>query len=147
MGELVHHVKHPVFAAIMGAVDEVVGPDVIGALGPEANTRPVRQPESPSLWLFSGHFQSLAPPNPLHAAIADRPARLAKEGCDLAIAIAAVLPGQFDDVGRQQFGVLSAPRDLALRRAVLPERRTSATLGHVQLLPNVLDTGATTRGA
>jgi hypothetical protein len=44
----------------MGAVlDEVIGPDVIGVLGPEANTGPVRQPEAP-----------------LHAAIADRSACL-----------------------------------------------------------------------
>jgi hypothetical protein len=57
MGELVHHVEHPLFAAIMDAVlDEVVAPDVIGVLGAEANTRPVRQPESPSFWLFGGHF-------------------------------------------------------------------------------------------
>jgi hypothetical protein len=42
------------------------------------------------------------------------------------------------------FGIFPAPRDLALRRAVLPERRTGATLGHMQVLTNVpaaLDTG------
>lgn len=35
MGELIHYVDHPVFAAIMGTVlDEVVRPDVIGVRGP-----------------------------------------------------------------------------------------------------------------
>jgi hypothetical protein len=39
------------------------------------------------------------------------------------------------------------PRHLALRRAVLPERRTGAALGDRQLLPDMLDAGAPTRGA
>ena len=54
---------------------------------------------------------------------------------------------ELDDIGRQPFGIFPAPRDLALRRAVLPERRTGATLGHMQVLTNVLNAGATTRGA
>ena len=43
--------------------------------------------------------------------------------------------------------IFSAPRDLALRRAVLPERRTGAALGDMQMLSDMLDAGATTRGA
>ena len=70
-----------------------------------------------------------------------------EQGRDLAIAIAAVLTGKLDNIGRQPFGIFSAPRDLALRRAVLPERRTGATLGDVQVLSDVLDAGAPTRGA
>jgi len=57
------------------------------------------------------------------------------------------LPGQLDHVGCQPFGVLSAPRNLALRRAMLPERRTGAALGDVQMLTNMLDAGAPARGA
>jgi hypothetical protein len=57
------------------------------------------------------------------------------------------LARELDDIGRQPFGIFSAPRDLALCRAVLPERRTGATLGYVQVLPDVLDAGAATRGA
>jgi hypothetical protein len=49
--------------------------------------------------------------------------------------------------GRQPFGILSAPRDIALRRAVLPERRTGAALGDMQIRSDMLDAGATTRGA
>ena len=64
-----------------------------------------------------------------------------------AIAIAAILARQFGDIGRQPFGILSAPRDLALRRAVLPERRTGAALGDMQMRSDMLDAGATTRGA
>ena len=43
--------------------------------------------------------------------------------------------------------VLTAARDLALRRAMLPERRTGATLGNVQLRSHLLNAGTATRGA
>jgi hypothetical protein len=148
MGELVDHVEHAVFATIMGAIlDEVVGPDVIGMRRPQTDAGPVREPEAPAFRLFLGHLQPLSPPDPLYPAVADRAARLAQQSGDLAVAIAAVLPGQLDDIGRQSCGILSAPRDLALRRAVLPERRTGAALGDMQVFTNMLDAGATTRGA
>jgi hypothetical protein len=40
-----------------------------------------------------------------------------------------------------------APRRLALRRAVLPERHTGATLGDAKNTTNMLDTGAPARRA
>jgi len=96
---------------------------------------------------LGGHLQPLPFPDPFDPPIADRPARLGQQGGHLAIAVAAILPGQFDHVGGQPFGVLSAPRHLALRRAVLPERRTDATLRDMQLRSYMLDAGATARGA
>jgi hypothetical protein len=146
--ELVDDVEHPVFATIMGTVlDEVIGPDVIGTLRPQADAGAIPEPQPASFWLFMGDLQPLPPPDPFHPPIADRPARLAQQGGDLAIAVAAVLAGQFDHVGRQSFGIFSAPRDLALRRAVLPECRAGAALRDVQMSSDMLDAGATTRGA
>jgi hypothetical protein len=57
------------------------------------------------------------------------------------------LPGELDDVGCQPLLVIAALRHLALRRAVLAERRTGATLGDAKLATNMLDTGAATRRA
>jgi len=57
------------------------------------------------------------------------------------------LSGQCDQIGGQPFLFGAAPRDLALRRAVLPERRAGAALRDMQMLLNVIDTGAATRGA
>jgi hypothetical protein len=65
---------------------------------------------------------------------------------NLAIAVAAISPGQIGHVGIQTLFVVLALRDLALRRAILAER-TGATLGDTQLLSDVLDAGAATRGA
>ena len=66
---------------------------------------------------------------------------------DLAIAIAAVLPGKLDNIGREMLLVVTTARDLALRRAMLPERRTGAALGNMQLRSHLLDAGTATRGA
>jgi hypothetical protein len=43
------------------------------------------------------------------------------------------LPGQLDDVDCQSLFIVAAFRDLALRRAMLAERRAGATLGDGQL--------------
>jgi hypothetical protein len=45
------------------------------------------------------------------------------------------LLGKLDNIGRQTLLVLTAARDLALRRAMLSERRAGATLGDMQLAP------------
>jgi hypothetical protein len=57
------------------------------------------------------------------------------------------LPRQCDDVGGELLLVVTAPRRLALRRAVLAERRTDAALGDGQDPSHVLNTGAPARGA
>src|SRR5215470_6238744 len=76
--------------------------------------------------------------------VVDGPAGLAQQGGDLAIAVAAVLPGKFDNISRQALFVLTTARDLALRRAILPERRTGATLGDMQLRSHLLNAGTAT---
>jgi hypothetical protein len=55
--------------------------------------------------------------------------------------------GELEDVGGELFLVVPAPRKLALRRAMLAERGAGAALGDLELVANVLDAGAATRGA
>ena len=52
MGELVEHVEHPILATIVGAVDKVVGPDMIALLRPQPDARSVGQPEPAALGLL-----------------------------------------------------------------------------------------------
>ena len=95
-----------------------------------------------------GNLQPLASPDSLDPLVVDHPAGLiAQYSRDLAIAIAAVPPGKLDDVRGQPLFVFTAPRDLALCRAMLAERRASATLGDMQFMSDMLDTGSATRGA
>jgi hypothetical protein len=148
MGELVEHVEHPILASIVGAVlDKVVGPDMIAVLRPQSNARSVGQPEPAALGLLGWDLQPLASPDALDPLVVDNPARLAQELGELAIAIAAVVPGKLDNIGGETLLVVTTARDLALRRAMLPERRTGATLGDMQLRSDLLNAGTATRGA
>ena len=132
----------------MGTVlDEVVGPDMIALLRAQPNARSVGQPESAALGLLSWDLQPLASPDTLDPLVVDYPARLPQQSGDLAIAVAAVLPGKLDNIGRETLLVVTTTRDLALCRAMLPERRTGATLGDMQLRSDLLNAGAATRGA
>jgi len=94
-----------------------------------------------------GDLQPLAPPDPLDPLVVDDPARSAQQLGDLAVAVTAVLPSELDDVGGEPLLVVAAPRGLALRRAVLAERRAGATLGDPERSSDVLDAGAAPRGA
>src|SRR6516225_240204 len=101
----------------------------------------------PRLGCLWGTFSPLALPDTLDPFVVDRPARMAQQFGDLAIAITAVLPGKLDNIGGETLLVLTTARDLALCRAMLPERRTGATLGHMQLRSHPLNAGTATRGA
>ncbi len=92
-------------------------------------------------------LQPLASPDPLDPLVVDQPAGPTQQRGDLAIAIAAVLPGQCDGVGSEPLFVFTAPRYLALRRTVLSERRTGAPLGYAKFMANMLDAGTATRRA
>src|SRR5262249_5661583 len=93
LGELVEHVEHPIPATIVGAIlDEVIGPDMIAVLRPQADARSVDQPQPAALGLLMGNLQPLTLPDTLDPLVVDCPARLAQQRGDLAIAVAAVLP-------------------------------------------------------
>jgi hypothetical protein len=51
------------------------------------------------------------------------------------------------NIGGETPLVVTTARDLALCRAMLPERRTGATLGDMQLRSHLLNAGTATRGA
>src|SRR5438552_9349966 len=148
VGELVDDVEHTELPSIMGALlDKVVGPHVVRALGSQPDAGSVIQPQACALRLPRGDLQPLAPPDPLDPLVVDQPAGPAQQLGDLAIAVAAIPPGQLDNVGGQLLFILTAPRHLALRRAMLPERGTGPALGNRQRVSNMLDAGAATRGA
>jgi hypothetical protein len=146
--ELVNDVEHAISPTVMGAIfEEVVGPDVIGSLWPQTDAGAVGQPKTPSLGLLVWDFQPLASPDALNPAIADNPAGPAQQCCNLPVAVAAILPSQFDYICRQLLRIHATLGQLALGRAMLSERRTGATLGHLQLSADVLNAGTATRGA
>src|SRR4028119_2387014 len=115
----------------MGVIfDEVVGPDVVWVFGSQPNAGPVRQPEPATLGLLLGDLQPLASPDPLHPLVVHHPAGCGPQQLGyLAVAVAAVLAREFDDVGRELFRVVPAPRKPAPRPAVLAARPAHRAAG------------------
>ena len=80
---------------------EVIGPDMVRPLGAKTDAGSVVGPEPPALGLPGGNFQPLASPDPFDPLVVDNPARARPQQLrDLPVAGAAILVGQFDDVGR-----------------------------------------------
>jgi len=120
---------------------------VVAVFRPQPDAGSVRQPEPPAFGLFAGNLEPLTPPDALDPLVVDQPAGPAQQRCDLAIAVAAVLPGQLDDVGSQPLLVVPAARNLPLGRVMLSERRIGTALGHRQHQPHMIDAGTAARGA
>ena len=98
--------------------------------------------------MLGWNLQPLESPDPLDALVVDDPAgRCPQQFRDLAVAVTAVLAGEFNDVGRQALFVVSPLGRLALRRAVLSECGAGTALGYLEFPPNVLDDGAAAGGA
>ena len=119
---------------------------MIAVLRPQPNARSVGQPEPAALGLLMGNLQPLTLPDTLDPLVVDYPARLARALGDLAIAIAAVLPGKLDNIGCE---TLSSSRPRGTLRCVercapAPHRRD---LGNMQLRSDLLNAGTATRGA
>ena len=148
VSKLVDDVEHAELLSLMGSVlDKVVGPDMVWALGTKTDAGAVIEPETAAFGLFLGNLQPLAPPQPLDPLVVHPPTRISQHRCNLAIAIAAILSSQFDQIGYQAVFIVAAPRDFALCRAMLAERRTSAALGDRQNLPDMLNARPASRGA
>jgi hypothetical protein len=60
-----------------------------------------------------GDLQPLALPDTLDPLVVDCPARLAQQRGDLAIAIAAVLPGKLDNIGGEMLLVVTTALDIS----------------------------------
>ena len=94
-------------------LDKVVRPDVVRPLGPQTDARSVVEPEPAPFRLFGRNFQPLAPPDPFDPLVVDDPAcRRSQKLRDLPVAIAAILTGEFNDIGGQPFFVISPRRRL-----------------------------------
>ena len=147
-GELVDDVEHAVLASVVRAVlDEVVGPDVVGVLRPQPGAGAVVEPQPPTFGLLLWHLEPLPSPQPLDPLAVHHPAGSPEQGGDPAIAVAAVLGGERDDVGGQRRLIVGPARRLALRGAVLSENPAGPPLGHAELGHHMLHAGPATGGA
>jgi hypothetical protein len=112
------------FPVVGPTMHEVVRPDMVAMLRPQPDARPVIQPEPPLLWLFHWHFQPLSSPQPFDALVVHMPASISQQRSDPTIAVAAILPGQFDHVGNQSLFISTTNWHLTLCGSVLSQNAT-----------------------
>jgi hypothetical protein len=113
---------------------------------PHAGT--IGQPEPPLLRLLCRNLQPLAPPDPLDPLVVHHPAGGRTQKLrDLPIAIPAILANQFGHVLDEGLFIVRPLGASALRRTMLPENAANPPLGQLQFRPDMVDAGATPRGA
>ena len=147
-GELVDDVEHSEAPSVVGAVlNEVVGPDMVGMFRAKPDAGVLVAPEPPALGLLVRNLQPLASPDPLDPLTVYRPAGSMQHRRDAAIAVAAILGGERDDVGGQRRFIIRSCGDLALCGSVLAENKAGPSLGHVKFGNHMIHAGTATRGA
>jgi hypothetical protein len=67
---------------------------------PQPDARAIGEPKAPAFRLLVGNLQPLTPPDALDPLVINDPARMAQQRGNLAIAIAAIPAGKFDDICR-----------------------------------------------
>ena len=120
------HSKHP---PVVGAVlDEVLRPDMGSLLGPQADTGPVIEQQSPPSWLLPGHFQARLPPKPLNSLVVDVPTSPSKQGRDPAVAVTAEPRCELDDPANELRLIVRCLELATLCRSSLLEHTTGSSL-------------------
>jgi len=140
-GEFIDDVEHAQLAAVIRAVlDEIIGPDMVGPFRLQPDAGAVIQPQPGPLRLPLWHLQPLPAPDPLDALLVHQPAGTPQQRRDPPVAVAAILPGQGNDVGRQRRFVIRCLGDLALRRPWLAEHAAGKPLRYPERGHGVLHT-------
>ncbi len=120
---------------------------MVGTLRPQPDAGAVVQPEPAFLRLFTRDLQPLLPPDSFDPLDVHRPASPLQQRRDAAVAIAAVLGGERDDVGPQGRLIVGRRRRLALRGTMLPQDPARPSFGHAEFRFHMLHTGAAAGGA
>ena len=143
-GVFVDEVEHAELPPVMGpALDEVVGPDVIGIFWSQPDAGSVIEPEPAFLGLFLGNFQPFASPDPLDPLHIHGPASFPKQHGDAPITVTSVFAGERDDIGGQGPFVSTPEQHLALRRAMLAKNPAGDAFRHAEFLLHMIDASAT----
>jgi hypothetical protein len=132
------HAERP--AVLRLVLDEIIAPDMAGALRPKTDARAVIQPEAAAFRLFLRHFEPFPPPDAIDPLEVRPPAFDAKQRGDPAIAVAAVSRRQTDDRRRQRFFIIADDGPPTLRRAWLANHGASTALRDINPGAHVPDT-------
>lgn len=128
-GKLVDDVEHAELSAIVGSIlNKVIGPNMVGVLGPQPDTGSVIEPEPPAFGLLLWNLEPLSTPDTLYPFVVHRPASSMQHRRDPTIAIPAILSGKFDDVCGQSRFIFTGLGSFALGGSVLPQNPARSPL-------------------
>ena len=94
---------------------------MVRPLGTQPDAGTVVESQTAPFGLLPRHFQRFAPPQALDPHVVDQPAGVAQQNRDPPVTVAAVPKDQLDHVRNQPDLVITATKDTALDRAVLPQ--------------------------
>lgn len=147
-GVLVNHRQDLQWASIMRSVrHEIIRPHMIWVVGTQSNTGTIVQPQSASLRLLFGHFQSFPTPYPLDSLVIHSPTLISQHSRNHAIAISAVLGCKSYYSLSESFLIIGYLCFTPLRGTCLPQYPTGSPLGYFQFVANMLYSPATSRRA
>ena len=145
--ELVDNGEHAELAIVARSIlNEVVSPDMVPVLRPEANAGAVIQPQTAAFWLSHRHFQALAPPDPSNALVVHMPASVLEQLRDPLVAVAPVPGRQLDDRKGQRVLIVAALRLSPLRRSMLLQNTAGPALRYAEPAAGMVDELTLARG-
>ena len=115
--------------------------------GPQPHTGAVSQPKPSSLGLLLGRLEHLLAPDAFHSLVVHPPAVTLQQGRDPAVAIAAILAGQFDDLATQRLFTVFDLGLESLGGPGLADNCANPSLGYPQSLLPALHATPTPLGA
>ena len=147
-GVFVDHIEHAELSAIVGsALDEVVGPDMVGVLGPQPDAGSIIEPEPPAFGLLLWNLEPLSSPDPFHPLVVHHPTDPMQHHRDPAIAIPAILGGKFDDIGSQCRFIFAGFGSLALGGSMLTKNTAGSPLRDAELGNHMIHASTAASGA
>jgi len=120
---------------------------MVGMFRSQPNAGTVVEPQAALLRLLLRNLEPLPSPDSLDPLDVHRPASPLQQRRDTAVAIAAILGGQRDDIGGQGRLIIRRRGNLALRGAVLPENPARKALRDSILGDHPVHAGTATSGA
>ena len=120
---------------------------MVGRLGPQTDAGAVVEPEPGLLRLFCRDLEPFSLPQPLNTLVVDLPASLTKKRGNAAIAVATILPCQFDHIGDETVLVFPASGYMALCRTVLTKHATGSAFGDAKTVTHPINAVASARRA
>ncbi len=132
---LVNHRESADLRAVFQAIrHKVICPYMVRPAWAQTDARTIVQIQTASLLMLLRDFQGFLPPDPLNPLVVDDPSFYTQQRRNPLVSIAAIVPGEFYNIGGEGFFVIGPPGLSSLQSPALPQSHASAPLCNSQFL-------------